>query len=1236
MFPCRFETPPSVSWRGLALLSLLLPFLLAFKGPANPGPSGQPKGPAVSLLASSRYVRVSATGVPTHFVLWPTAKIKRAAFFSTFAASFHLGANDKLKEEVSFPRVRGGRSYTRYVQVSSGVPVELSSYVLTESNGYVESGGGFVAPPITASATPTIAEPVAFSAALTAVNAKLYRWLDPATPGPRPPGTLSFYSPDFGATKPFRLVYRYAISTSNPSWTSYLVHVDALTGAVIDKLPGTRPTDAPNSGITADGKVVPFTADRYLGMNGAWLYRLRETSARSITTLFAAPRSPAVDFVNAGSYWQATVNRRGVSAHWAAERTWDYFEKTFNWTGSDGRGTSPQATPVSVVERLGEVGVSCWVAPDAIYLRNYSSASGPPSTDLETVAHELGHAREYYALGGSDFDEVFAPAIGPESGIISESWADIIATSVQAFVTNQTSDWLLFDGDSTLRAEYRRNMANPKLSHQPDTYGGALWSLDSGPHTLNGVPNHWFYLLAVGGTGTNDKGYHFSVLGVGRRKAELIAIPALYTLTPTSDLATAREKTVDQARYQFGEGSPELVATAAAWDAVGVKDPADPDNVPFSSPKAGAIDVNPWNASLTFETPASSCKGAPRCLESIWRVQVSSSPDFDADVQTSTVSEAKGMGTTKIARANFVLHAGTVYHWRAMALNAGAGGRSTWAFTRSFSTARQQPRNVSPAFRDVDVHPWPVTFTWGEVAGANGYQIQVSETPDFTKTLFSSDVPGSKAHSFKAKVLHAYYWRVRARGPSGGGFSSWSTMFHSPGVQLDSPTDVDLPWSPELTLRFGTSDPIPVQEAPRGDVIDPWTAQLVWTNNGATAYELRLSRVGGATTVTPFVAGASSHPHARADEVLDVSAHYAWSVRAKGYFDDWTSWSKPVTFDTSNAASKALTPAPGEYAYPWPVRLDWTPVPAAHSYLVEVARNGDSTFASPAASVKVTAKIDVPNMGPQVVTAATVNVAPLLNNHFHWRVLAVGPNGAPGAWSNADAPELQYFKTNEDSMPKSVSPTGVRPTPTTGISFQWTPVLNATHYAFTIQDGQTGQTVGTFAAEGDATTATFPGPLSEDHFYHWTLQAIGPDDIPGEVSTDTSGGFKTVKKQAIPPQAPLALSCYGAIGYLFTIFSTVPDAIKYEILITQWSEYYQDYVVVRDDTYSNDELEASTESVLKALNGYSFPPSGFLIGAFPNAAPLQTYWWYVRACSESQCGAWSNAAEWTEGLPWPF
>ena len=83
--------------------------------------------------------------------------------------------------------------------------------------------------------------------------------------------------------------------------------------------------------------------------------------------------------------------------------------------------------------------------------------------------------------------------------------------------------------------------------------------------------NYWFYLLSVGGSGTNDNGYYYSVSGIGIEKAARIVYRAeTVYMTMNTNYHNAYAYTILAAQDLFGYNSVEAMAVGNAWSAVGI------------------------------------------------------------------------------------------------------------------------------------------------------------------------------------------------------------------------------------------------------------------------------------------------------------------------------------------------------------------------------------------------------------------------------------------------------------------------------------------------------------------------------------------------------------------------------------------------------------------------------------------------------------------------------------------
>jgi hypothetical protein len=183
---------------------------------------------------------------------------------------------------------------------------------------------------------------------------------------------------------------------------------------------------------------------------------------------------------------------------------------------------------------------------------------------LDVVGHEFTHGITWYEA---------ALIYQGESGALNESFSDIFGVMVERHISG-LPDWIIGEDFSV----GFRSFQNPNDFGDPDTFAGINWvnpnDLNNdfgGVHSNSGVQNHWFFLLANGGVGTNDLGQAFNVQGIGIIDAARIAHRNLTTyMQPGSTFADARVGSLNAAIDLFGECSPQHASTAAAWQAVGI------------------------------------------------------------------------------------------------------------------------------------------------------------------------------------------------------------------------------------------------------------------------------------------------------------------------------------------------------------------------------------------------------------------------------------------------------------------------------------------------------------------------------------------------------------------------------------------------------------------------------------------------------------------------------------------
>jgi Zn-dependent metalloprotease len=499
---------------------------------------------------------------------------------SWITAHFNMPAGSALKL-LSVEQDNLGMVHYRYQQTINNIPVHNTMYIVHTKNGNVISMNGLLydnnklnTPQISG----MISENDALAGALRFVSAGKYMWqnagaeknLKEVTRNPDatyfPKGEL-FYIPENNkpAATNFHLAYRFDIYAQEPFSRNY-VFVDALTGKVIHSSNRIHNSDVNATAATQFSGSRTIVTDSY---NGS--YRLRESGrGGGIVTLNAQTSTNtngSVDFTNATTTWNnvnAALDQYAPDAHLASEATYDFYKNNFGRNSVDGQGLQL----VAYVHYDVKLENAFWDGQAMNYGDGNSANNTKPFTTLEIGGHEITHGLTQYTAN-LDYQD--------ESGALNESFSDCMGTAIrQSVKQNANVDYLI--GDELGTGSAFRSMSSPKTYQQPNTYGGLYWAAaggadNGGVHTNSGVQNYWFYLVAHGGSGTNDNQQRYAVTGIGIDKTSAITYRNLTTyLVPTSQYADARTYSIQAATDLYGACSPEVITVTNAWYAVGVGD----------------------------------------------------------------------------------------------------------------------------------------------------------------------------------------------------------------------------------------------------------------------------------------------------------------------------------------------------------------------------------------------------------------------------------------------------------------------------------------------------------------------------------------------------------------------------------------------------------------------------------------------------------------------------------------
>lgn len=553
---------------------------------------------------------------------------------SDFLKEFLKASDQSTFIKIDSQKDKIGFTNETYQQYFNDIPVEFGIYKTHLKNGVLSAINGDYYPIIEINTKPSISASNAVSLAYK--NAKLESnsvlSIDENKPKVSNP-TLVIFPKMENINPRNRLAYKLDIDAEMQFYHSD-VYVDAHTGEIIFENNKMHEIDNPANGTTLYNGVQNFKAQQ-IGPN----HRLRQSSnGNGIETYNATSGvQNATDVISPSTSFD-NINNTAVQVHWGAERTYEYFMQYHARNSFDNNGALIKSyiTPGSAVPN------AHWTGSVMHYsIGNGSTVNALASLDV--VGHEFSHA-----VGDYTANLIYSY----ESGAIDESFADIFGEMVENFGQG-TNDWLC--GAACVSNGFR-SMSDPKSKGQPDTYQGQYWSTSSsdnfGVHTNSGVQNKWFYLLAVGGTGINDNGYAYNVNGIGIQKAAEIAYRTLSVfLTPTSKYHYVAEVSGFAAGQLFGAGSPEQLACAEAWRAVGV----------ISQPTEWSPPTKPLNLVSTSATP--------------YLVSLSwdASTDNVGVLGYTILKDGKKVGTTTDTYktvSGFYLNPNTVYEFTVVAFDA--------------------------------------------------------------------------------------------------------------------------------------------------------------------------------------------------------------------------------------------------------------------------------------------------------------------------------------------------------------------------------------------------------------------------------------------------------------------------------------------------------------------------------------------------------------------------------------
>ena len=498
-----------------------------------------------------------------------------------------------------------GLVHQRHQQFYKGLKVEFGTLITHTKNGNVVSINAELYNASSLNLVPTLSAEEGLNTATNTIHAAKYLWEDEQQAAlvdyKKPQGELVLFP--IVTTGQIKLAYKYDIYAIEPI-SRQEVYVDAQNGQVLYKNPIIK--HLTNATAVNENKEIEKLEALVTGSANT-----KYSGLRSIETRFDTPLNmyvlhdqtrgggvityncerivntyQNVHFKDNDNNWtsaefaNAFWDNAALDAHWGAEMTYDFWKLVFNRSSFDD-GDALIKNYVHYKQTTANLDNAYW---NGSFMTYGDGTSGKPYTALDICGHEIGHGVCTYTAN---------LAYQNQSGAMNEGFSDIWGACIEHFGrtgsitgTPVAAVWKI--GEDSVTGGLR-SMSNPTSLGDPDTLRGTNWIVTAddgsctptsandhcGVHSNSGVLNKWFYLLTVGGSGTNNAPIAerdtYNVTGIGMQKSSQITyyLERDY-LTPNSTFYDARDFSLTVANSLYCSSSPEVAAVTNAWFAVNV------------------------------------------------------------------------------------------------------------------------------------------------------------------------------------------------------------------------------------------------------------------------------------------------------------------------------------------------------------------------------------------------------------------------------------------------------------------------------------------------------------------------------------------------------------------------------------------------------------------------------------------------------------------------------------------
>ncbi len=426
-----------------------------------------------------------------------------------------------------------------------------------------------------------------------------------------------------------------------------------------------------------------------------------------------------------------------------------------------------------------------------------------------------------------------------------------------------------------------------------------------------------------------------------------------------------------------------------------------------------------------------------------YELQISGNPYF-------TSYETHIPSTTETSAWVLLPQYNTSYWWRVFVRYQDGTGDTSATFT--FKTKYPEPTLVSPE-NNATCQKQRITFQWNRPENTRRYRIEVSDTVNFDRILFSRTVQDTNIATFTmGNYLTHYYWRVRAN------------------IRQNCTSD----WSEVFTFRTAPSPAVidyPLNNAKGINSFDTlkWHTELI-----ADSFRVVISK--NADLSEPIIDTNGIILNKFPFENFDLNTKYYWQVQAT-IWDCLTELSPIYSFNTLYEAPQTIAPVNNATCVSLFADIIWNQVPNTSAYTLLVSKHADmsDTFALKKNINDTTTVITLDN-GKAV---------------YYWTVKAEDNNNY-GLWSEVNSFTTTYY------MPTLATPANNSVGQNMNLNITWNSNYTGIEYAVEVYYVENNNTVILISDTIDTKTLNITLPNYFTNYY-WRVRVIG-DDCVGQWS----------------------------------------------------------------------------------------------------------------------------------------